>query len=38
MITVFTAAMAGFGFSKYRFALGSFLFWLILATMMVPIQ
>jgi len=36
VITVFTAAMAGFGFSKYRFALGSFLFWLILATMMVP--
>lgn len=36
VITVLTAAMAGFGFAKYRFAGRSFIFWLILATMMIP--
>lgn len=36
IVTVFTAAMAGFGFAKYRFAGRSFIFWLILATMMIP--
>lgn len=36
IVTVFTAAMAGFGFAKYRFAGRSLIFWLILATMMIP--
>lgn len=34
--TVLTAAMAGFGFAKYRFTGRSVIFWLILATMMIP--
>ncbi len=36
VVTVFTAAMAGFGFAKYRFPGRSVIFWLILATMMIP--
>lgn len=36
VITVITAAMAGFGFAKYRFVGRTFIFWLILATMMIP--
>ena len=36
IITVITAAMAGFGFAKYKFKGAKVLFWLILATMMVP--
>ncbi|HHT91261.1 MAG: carbohydrate ABC transporter permease [Bacillota bacterium] len=36
IITVMTASMAGFGFAKYRFAGRGVIFWLILATMMIP--
>lgn len=36
VITVITAAMAGFGFAKYKFKGDKILFWMILATMMVP--
>ena len=36
VITVMTASMAGFGFAKYCFAGRNFIFWLILATMMIP--
>lgn len=35
---VFTSTLTGFLFSKYQFKGKSFLFWLILATMMVPYQ
>ena len=34
--TVLTASMAGFGFAKYRFAGRGVIFWLILATLMIP--
>ena len=34
--TVLTSSMTGMGFAKYRFAGRSFLFWIILSTMMVP--
>lgn len=35
-VTVLTASMAGFGFAKYKFVGRGFIFWLILATMMIP--
>lgn len=36
VVTVLTASMAGFGFAKYKFVGRGFIFWLILATMMIP--
>ncbi|BAS26774.1 carbohydrate ABC transporter permease [Limnochorda pilosa] len=36
VVAVFTAAMAGYGFAKYRFRGGKIFFWAILATMMIP--
>ncbi|MCK4258216.1 MAG: carbohydrate ABC transporter permease [Halanaerobiales bacterium] len=36
IVTVLTAAMAGFGFAKYKFKGAKFLFGMILATMMIP--
>lgn len=36
IITVTTCSMAGFGFAKYKFTGRNTLFWIILATMMVP--
>ncbi|WP_336775697.1 carbohydrate ABC transporter permease [Paenibacillus sp. MMO-58] len=37
-VGLFLNAMAGFGFAKYRFKGGSVLFYLVLATMMIPGQ
>lgn len=36
LIVLFTSSVAGYIFAKYRFPLKNFLFWLILASMMVP--
>jgi len=36
IVTVSTATLAGFGFAKYKFWGDKVLFWLILATMMIP--
>ena len=36
VVTVITCSMVGFGFAKYKFAGRDVLFWVILATMMVP--
>ncbi len=38
VIILFTSSLAGFVFAKYQFKGKNFLFWLILATMMVPVQ
>jgi len=35
---LFTAALAGYAFARLKFPGGKVLFWLILATMMIPIQ
>ena len=36
VVSVATAAMAGYGFAKYRFTGRNAIFWIILSTMMVP--
>lgn len=36
IVTVMTAAMAGFGFAKYKFKGAKVMFWMIIATMMIP--
>lgn len=36
LIVLFTSSVAGYIFAKYNFRLKNFLFWLILASMMVP--
>ncbi|WP_227871826.1 carbohydrate ABC transporter permease [Paenibacillus bovis] len=38
LLTVYFSALAGYGFSKYRFSLSSMLFAIVLGTMMIPGQ
>ena len=38
VVTLFTSAIVGFVFAKYKFRGKTLLFWIILATMMVPAQ
>lgn len=38
LITVYVGAMTAYGFSKYKFRFNKQLFWLVLATMMLPGQ
>lgn len=38
LLTVYFSALAGYGFSKYRFRLNSVLFGIVLGTMMIPGQ
>jgi ABC-type glycerol-3-phosphate transport system permease component len=38
IVTVFLCALAGFAFAKYNFPGKNVLFWLLLATMMIPVE
>jgi ABC-type glycerol-3-phosphate transport system permease component len=38
IVTVFLCALAGFAFAKYNFPGKNLLFWLLLATMMIPVE